>query len=74
MSEVMCPLCGYETMAWESPIPVCPDCDRSLKRRVDRKLMNSGVEWTEDGPRMEPKAEAEKRHNIYKVLGVVADA
>lgn len=72
MSEVMCPLCGYQTMVWEDPIPECPECDRSQKRKVDRKLMNSGIEWTDSGPRMEPVEEAEKRQRVYRMLGVVS--
>ena len=71
MSEVMCPICGYETMVWENPLPACPDCDRSAKCRIDRKLLNSGVDWTDDGPRMEPTEEAEKRQEVYRMLGVI---
>jgi endogenous inhibitor of DNA gyrase (YacG/DUF329 family) len=71
MTEVMCPLCGYTTMVWNDTRQTCPECDRSLKREVERKLMNSDLEWTADGPLMAPVEEAEKRRNVYRMLGVI---
>lgn len=73
MPEVRCSLCGYQTVVWEEPVPACPECDRSLKRAIERRLMGSGLEWTDDGPRMESPEDARKRARTFRMLGVLDD-
>lgn len=71
MSEVACPLCGYETMVFEPGDHVCPNCTKADVRRVERKLEGHGVETTSEGLVMIDPAKADEKADVFRMLGVI---
>lgn len=72
MTDLACPICGYETKAWSDDRLACPNCvTPGLKRRLRNRLHNSDLEFEGDRPVLMPVEEAGKRRDIYESLGVI---
>lgn len=70
----MCPLCAYNTLVWDDEdLPVCPNCDRSIKARLERKIHDPTIVFKDGGPVLLPKEDAEKIQKHIERLGVVVD-
>lgn len=70
--ELMCPLCGYETVVFDEGDKACPNDHGAARSRLQRRLNNSEAEWLSEGPVMLPVGKAEKYLDTYRMLGVVS--
>ena len=75
MIEVICVVCGYETMVFAEEDEPCPHCGASEKRKLDQLFEDHPIPIIEGSPGLVRKSERNEkiRDDMSEILGLAVD-